>query len=86
MRAIGTEPGDFVEFDLDSIEADRHQKIHDLLQEVIPSLQDEFNCQLSLATDWLELVLMDNNSIRFRATFNFKGRLVLTDQRPTKLL
>ena len=86
MRAIGTEPGDFVEFDLDSIEADRHQKIHDLLQEVIPSLQDEFNCQLSLDTDGLELVLMDNNSIRFRATFNFKGRLVLTDQRPTKLL
>ena len=86
MRAIGTEPGDFVEFDLDSIEADRHQKIHDLLQEVIPSLQDELNCQLFIATDGLELVLMDNHSIRFRATFNFKGRLVLTDQRPTKLL
>jgi hypothetical protein len=86
MRAIGTEPGDFVEFDLDLIEADRHQKIHDLLQKIIPALQDELNCQLSLAADGLELVLMDNNSIRFRATFNFKGRLILTDQRPTKLL
>ena len=49
MRAIGTEPGDFVEFDLDLIEADRHQKIHDLLQKIIPALQDELNCQLSLA-------------------------------------
>lgn len=86
MRAIGTEPGDFVEFDLDLIEADRRQKIRDLLEGIIPTLQNELNCELSLGTDGTELVLVDNNSIRFRATFNFKGRLVLTDQRPTKFL
>ena len=86
MRAIGTEPGDFVEIDLDLIEADRRQKIRDLLEGIIPALQNELNCELSLGTDGAELVLVDNNSIRFRATFNFKGRLVLTDQRPTKFL
>ena len=86
MRAIGTEPGDFVEFDLDLIEADRRQKIRDLLEGIIPALQNELNCELSLSNDGVELVLVDNNSIRFRATFDFKGRLVLTDQRPNKLL
>ena len=86
MRAIGTEPGDFVEFDLDLIEEDRHHKIRDLLQKIIPALQIELNCELYLAADGPELVLMDDNLIRFRATFNFKGRLILTDQRPTKLL
>ena len=86
MRAIGTEPGDFVEFDLDLIEADRRQKIRDLLEGIIPTLQNELNCELSIGNDGVELVLVDNNSIRFRATFNFKGRLVLTDQRPTELL
>ena len=86
MRAIGTEPGDFVEFDLDLIEADRRQKIRDLLEGIIPALQNELNCELSIGNDVVELVLVDNNSIRFRATFNFKGRLVLTDQRPTELL
>ena len=86
MRAIGTEPGDFVEFDLDLIEADRRQKIRDLLEEIIPALQGELNCELSVGNDGVELVLVDNNSIRFRATFDFKSRLVLTDQRPNKLL
>ena len=79
MRPSGTEPGDFVEFDMDLIEADRRQRLRDALNHALPMLERETGVQLQLANDGNDLVLTADGSIRFRASLAPDGRVVVTD-------
>jgi|TARA_B100000378_G_scaffold257369_1_gene235741 hypothetical protein len=79
MRPSGTEPGDFVEFDMDLIEADRRQRLRDALNHALPMLERETGVQLQLANDGNDLVLTTDGNIRFRASLAPDGRVVVTD-------
>ena len=79
MRPSGTEPGDFVEFDMDLIEADRRQRLRDALNHALPILERETGVQLQLANDGNDLVLTTDGNIRFRASLAPDGRVVVTD-------
>ena len=79
MRPSGTEPGDFVEFDMDLIEADRRQRLRDALNHALPMLERETGVQLQLANDGNDLVLTAEGNIRFRASLAPDGRVVVTD-------
>ena len=79
MRPSGTEPGDFVEFDMDLIEADRRQRLRDALNHALPMLERETGVQLHLANDGNDLVLTADGNIRFRASLAPDGRVVVTD-------
>ena len=79
MRPSGTEPGDFVEFDMDLFEADRRQRLRDALNHALPMLERETGVQLQLANDGNDLVLTADGSIRFRASLAPDGRVVVTD-------
>ncbi len=79
MRPSGTEPGDFVEFDMDLIEADRRQLLRDALNHALPMLERETGVQLQLANDGNDLVLTTDGNIRFRASLAPDGRVVVTD-------
>ena len=68
MSPSGTEPGDFVEFDMDLIEADRRQRLRDALHRARPILERETGVQLQLANDGNDLVLTSDGKIRFRAS------------------
>ena len=43
MRPSGTEPGDFVEFDYDLIEAERRQRIREVLHHVRADLEKKLD-------------------------------------------
>ena len=55
MRPSGTEPGDFVEFDYDLVEAERRQHIRDVLTHVRPTLEKETGVQLEITNDGNDL-------------------------------
>lgn len=86
MRASGTEPGDFVEFDMDLIEADRRQRLRTALEAARPELELELGLTLRVDNDGSQLVLADADGVRFTATVGPSGRLILTDQRATDVL
>lgn len=86
MRPTGTEPGDFVEFDLDLIEADRRQRIRSALDNVRGRLEAELQTSLSVDNVGNDLVLSDRDGVRFSATIGANGRLVVTDNRGNELL
>ena len=86
MHGSGTEPGDFIDLDLDMIEADRQQRIRLALESTRTRLEAEIMRELRLTNDGNELVLADNEGVRYRATFAPDGRLIVTDERPTELL
>ena len=58
MRPSGTEPGDFVEFDYDLIEAERRQRIRDVLLKVRSDLEKEIGSELQISNDGNELSLI----------------------------
>ena len=79
MRPSGTEPGDFVEFDYDLVEAERRQQIRDVLSQVRPALEKEIGVELKIVNDGNDLVLTADGEIRFRAALAPDGRVVVTD-------
>ena len=81
MRPSGTEPGDFVEFDYDLIEAERRQRIREVLHRVRPDLEHEIGSALEVSNDGNDLVLVAGGEIRFRAALAPDGRVIVTDMR-----
>jgi len=81
MRPSGTEPGDFVEFDYDLIEAERRQRIREILHRVRPDLEQEIGSALEVSNDGNDLVLVADGEIRFRAALAPDGRVIVTDMR-----
>ena len=86
MRPTGTEPGDFVEFDLDMIEADRRQRLRTALQAAKAELESELDVELTLSNQGNELVLTDDDGTRFTGSIGPDGRLVITDHRSNNVL
>lgn len=86
MRPTGTEPGDFVEFDLDLIEADRRQRVRAALEQARPLLEAELAVELTVDNLGNDLVLSDRDGVRFTASIGPDGRLMVTDQRKHRLL
>jgi hypothetical protein len=86
MRPSGTEPGDFVEFDYDLVQAERRQQIRDVLHEVRPKLEKETGVKLEITSDGNDLVLSADGEVRFRAALSSDGRLVITDLKSTNRL
>ena len=86
MRPSGTEPGDFVEFDYDLVQAERRQHIRDVLNEVRPKLEKETGVKLEITSDGNDLVLSADGEVRFRAALSSDGRLVITDLKSTNRL
>jgi hypothetical protein len=86
MRPTGTEPGDFVEFDLDLIEADRRQRLRTALEQARPHLEAELAIELTVDNVGNDLVLSDQDGPRFTASIGPDGRLMVTDQRSSRLL
>ena len=70
MSPSGTEPGDFVEFDYDLIQAERRQHIRDVLNEVRPKLEKETGVKLKITNDGNDLVLSSDDQVRFRAALS----------------
>ena len=81
MRPSGTEPGDFVECDYDLIEAERRQRIREILHRVRPDLEQEIGSALEVSNDGNDLVLVADGEIRFRAALAPDGRVIVTDMR-----
>lgn len=86
MTRSGTEPGDFVEFDMDLLEAQRRALVRSALEAARPGLEAETGVSLRLASEGNNLVLADERGTRFRATLSGSGRVTLTDLRPTDRL
>ncbi len=86
MRPSGTEPGDFVEYDMDLLEAQRRTRMRAALEASRAALSEELGIELLIANEGNELVLADADGIRYRATMNPQGRLVLTAVRDVSLL
>lgn len=86
MRPSGTEPGDFIEFDMDLIEADRRQRLRNALEAVRPALEDEIGVGLQVDNVGNQLVLADGSGTRFTATIGPNGRVIVTDQRANDVL
>ena len=79
MRPSGTEPGDFVEFDYDLVQAERRQQIRDVLNEVRPKLEKETGVKLKITNAGNDLVLSADGHVRFLASLSPDGRVVITD-------
>ena len=86
MRPSGTEPGDFVEYDMDLLETQRRTRMRAALEASRAALSEELGIELLIANEGNELVLADADGIRYRATMNPQGRLVLTAVRDVSLL
>ena len=86
MTPSGTEPGDFVEFDFDLIEAERRQRLRDALNRARPMLERETGVQLQLSKDGNDLVLTAEGEIRFQASLAPDGRVIVTDLESGNLL
>ena len=86
MNATGTEPGDFVEFDLEAIEAERQRQMGVHLIRAARVLSEESGSELRVATiDGLQ-VLADDSGVRYRADVTRHGRLEVTAVLPGELL
>lgn len=86
MRPSGTEPGDFVEYDMDLYEAQRRSRMRAALEESRVELSRELGIELQVASEGNNLVLADADGVRYRASLNHQGRLVLTAVRGASLL
>ncbi len=86
MRPTGTEPGDFVEYDMDLYEAQRRSRMRAALEASRVELSSELGTELQVASEGNELVLADADGVRYRASLNHEGRLVLTAVRGASLL
>lgn len=86
MRPTGTEPGDFVEYDMDLYEAQRRSQMRAALEASRIELSAELGIELRVANEGNDLVLADEEGVRYRASLNPHGRLVLTAARGASLL
>ncbi|WP_419943730.1 hypothetical protein [Candidatus Poriferisodalis sp.] len=86
MRPSGTEPGDFVEYDMDLYEAQRRNRMRAALEASRVEMSRELGIELRVASEGNNLVLADAEGIRYRASLNHEGRLVLTATRGASLL
>lgn len=86
MRPTGTEPGDFVEYDMDLYEAQRRSRMRAALEASRVELSSELGIELQVASEGNNLVLADADGVRYRASLNHEGRLVLTAARGASLL
>lgn len=86
MRPSGTEPGDFVEYDMDLYEAQRRSRMRAALEASRADLSRELGIELQVASEGSVLVLADADGVRYRASLNRDGRLVLTAARGASLL
>ncbi|WP_419907981.1 hypothetical protein [Candidatus Poriferisodalis sp.] len=86
MRPSGTEPGDFVEYDMDLYEAQRRSRMRAALEASRVELSRELGIELQVASEGNNLVLADADGVRYRASLNHEGRLVLTAARGASLL
>ncbi len=86
MRPTGTEPGDFVEYDMDLYEAQRRSRMRAALEASRVELSHELGTELHVASEGNNLVLADSEGVRYRASMNHDGRLVLTAVRGASLL
>ena len=86
MRPTGTEPGDFVEYDMDLYEAQRRSAMRAALEASRAELSAELGVELRVGSEGNELVLVDAHGARYRASLNPRGRLVLTAVRGASLL
>ncbi len=78
VTSTGTEPGDFVEFDLDAIESERQRQLGVQLIRAARVLSEECGSELHVATvDGLQ-VLTDDSGVRYRADITRHGRLEVT--------
>lgn len=79
MSGYGTEPGDFVEFDLVAIEAERQRQIAAFLGRAAKRLSAERGASLVPAVVEGEQVLVDEDGeVRYRAEIARDGRLEVT--------
>ena len=86
MRPSGTEPGDFVEYDMDLYEAQRRGALRAALEDSRKALSADLGVELRISNEGNELVLVDADGVRFRASMDPRGRLVLTAARRASLL
>jgi hypothetical protein len=78
VAASGTEPGDFVEFDLEAIEDQRQRQIGVSLVRAARLLSEESGKELRVAMIDGEQVLADESGVRYRADVTRSGRLEVT--------
>ena len=76
MRPSGTEPGDFVEFDYDLSEAERRQRIRDVLLNVLSDLEKEIGSELRISNDGNE-----GRRPHFLNAGGLSGRVVVSGHR-----
>jgi len=63
------------------MEAERRQRIREVLHRVRPALEQEIGTELEISNDGNDLVLVSNGEIRFRAALAPNGRVIVTDLR-----
>jgi hypothetical protein len=80
VTASGTEPGDFVDLDMDSIAVDRQMRLQASLADVLPELEAETEGPLSVEYVDGVLLLRHGGEVRYVASLTAAGRLVVTDR------
>ena len=86
MSGEGTRPGDFIEFDLQAIEAERQREITVELLKAARTLSAELGRELRVAKIDGHQVLADETGVRYRADVTRNGRLEVTAVLPGTLL
>ena len=86
MNSTGTEPGDFVEFDLEAIEAERQRQMGVHLIRAARVLSEQSGSELRVAMIDGVQVLIDESGVRYRADVTRQGRLEVTAVLPGDLL
>jgi hypothetical protein len=86
VTTSGTEPGDFVDLDMDAMKLDRRMRLISLVQKAQGDLESELGGELVLVTAGDVVQLHDGGGLRFTASLGADGRVVLTDERLGDLL
>jgi hypothetical protein len=86
VTTSGTEPGDFVDLDMDTMKVDRRLRLIGLVQSVQGDLESEIGGTLEIVAAGDTVELHDGSGLRFTASLGADGRVVLTDERLGDLL
>ena len=78
MTGSGSEPGDFVELDVDAVEVARVRDLHESLVVAARELSAELGCELRVAVVDGAEVLADQERVKYRVDAIRNGRLELT--------
>lgn len=81
MTSSGTEPGDFVDLDMDTMKLDRRLRLISLVRQAQGNLESELGGSLHLVATGDLVQLHDDGGLRFTASLGADGRVVLTDER-----